>query len=100
MVPIESLRTDCLFVVALICYAVMMFIAILSKRLKKEVRMSVLQRQCMIIVTLLGTLLLLSVWPRFLEDALSVHWAVYVLMIAIAAIPLTFHKSMTPPDIV
>jgi hypothetical protein len=78
----------------------MMFIAILSKRLKKEVRMSVLQRQCMIIVTLLGTLLLLSVWPRFLEDALSVHWAVYVLMIAIAAIPLTFHKSMTPPDIV
>jgi hypothetical protein len=77
-----------------------MFIAILSKRLKKEVRMSVLQRQCMIIVTLLGTLLLLSVWPRFLEDALSVHWAVYVLMIAIAAIPLTFHKSMTPPDIV
>ena len=42
----------------------------------------------MIIVTLLGTLLLLSVWPRFLEDALSVHWLVYILMIAIAATPL------------
>ncbi|MFT7170030.1 MAG: hypothetical protein ACI80K_003175 [Paracoccaceae bacterium] len=57
-------------------------------RLRKEVRMSVLQRQCMIIVTLLATLLLLSIWPRFLRDALSVHWLVYILMIAIASIPL------------
>lgn len=57
-------------------------------RLRREVRMSVLQRQSMIIVTLLGTLLLLSVWPRFLDDALSVHWLVYILMIAIAATPL------------
>ena len=56
-------------------------------RLRREVRMSVLQRQSMIIVTLLGTLLLLSVWPRFLKDALSVHWLVYILMIAIAVIP-------------
>jgi hypothetical protein len=60
----------------------------IKDRLRREVRMSVLQRQSMIIVTLLGTLFLLSVWPRFLEDALSVHWLVYILMIAIAVIPL------------
>jgi hypothetical protein len=50
--------------------------------------MSVLQRQSMIIVTMLSTLFLLSIWPRFLEDALSVNWAVYVLLIGVAAVPL------------
>lgn len=57
-------------------------------RFKQEVRMSVLQRQCMIIVSVLGTTFLLSIWPRFLEDALSVNWMVYVVLISVAALPL------------
>jgi len=57
-------------------------------RFRKEVKMSVLQRQSMIIVTMLSTLFLLSIWPRFLADALSVNWAVYLLLIGVAAVPL------------
>ncbi|MBT7300274.1 MAG: hypothetical protein HN849_12210 [Victivallales bacterium] len=50
--------------------------------------MTVLQRQCMIIVTLLSTLLLLKVWPRFSDDAMSVAWYVYLVLIAAFAVPL------------
>jgi hypothetical protein len=55
---------------------------------RRSVTMTVLQRQCMIIVTLLSTLLLLSIWPRFLSDALSVDWYVYLILIVLFSIPL------------
>jgi hypothetical protein len=60
----------------------------IKDRFRKEVKMSVLQRQSMIIVTMLSTLFLISIWPRFLADALSVNWAVYLVLISVAAVPL------------
>ncbi len=60
----------------------------MKDRFRKEVRMSVLQRQCMMIVTMLSTLFLISIWPRFLADALSVNWAVYLVLIGVASVPL------------
>jgi hypothetical protein len=42
----------------------------------------------MIIVTMLSTIFLLSIWPRFLADACSVNWAVYLVLIGLAAVPL------------
>ena len=42
--------------------------------------MTVLQRQCMIIVTFLSTLLLLTVWPRFRNGAMSLGWFVYLIL--------------------
>ncbi len=58
------------------------------ERLQRRISMTVLQRQCMIIVTLLSTLLLLKVWPRFSDDAMSVAWYVYLVLIAAFAVPL------------
>ena len=60
----------------------------IKDRFRKEVKMSVLQRQSMIIVTMLSTLFLISIWPRFLADALSVNWAVYLVLISVVAVPL------------
>jgi len=60
----------------------------LKKRLQKRVTMTVLQRQCMIIVTLLSTLLLLTIWPRFHADAMSFNRILYLILIVIFAIPL------------
>ena len=37
----------------------------------------------MIIITLLTTLLLINIWPRFRSDAMSVDWYWYVILIAI-----------------
>jgi len=54
--------------------------------------MTALQRQCMIIVTLLSTLLLLTVWPKFRNDAMSLVWYVYLILIIIFLIPL-FKKN-------
>lgn len=64
------------------------------KHLQQKVTMSIIQRQCMIIVTLLSTLCLLELWPRFHDDAMSVEWYVYLIMIIIFAIPL-FKKNKT-----
>ena len=66
----------------------------IKDRFRQEVKMSVLQRQSMIIVTMLSTIFLLSIWPRFLADALSVNWAVYLVLIGLAAVPL-FIKGAT-----
>ncbi|MGI9443226.1 MAG: hypothetical protein ACR2N1_12215 [Rubripirellula sp.] len=65
----------------------------IKDRFRQEVKMSVLQRQSMIIVTMLSTLFLVSIWPRFLADALSVNWAVYVVLIVVAAAPLFMRNA-------
>jgi len=60
----------------------------IRQRLQTKISMTVLQRQCLIIVTLLSTLLLLTIWPRFLNDALSLNWYVYLVLILVFLIPL------------
>ena len=64
----------------------------LKERLQRKITMTVIQRQSMIIVTLLSTLLLITIWPRFLNDAMSADWYVYLILIFVFAIPL-FKKN-------
>lgn len=64
----------------------------LKELLQRKITMTVIQRQSMIIVALLSTLLLITVWPRFLNDAMSVAWYVYLLLIIIFMIPF-FKRS-------
>jgi len=59
----------------------------LKDRFQTKITMTVLQRQCLVIVTMLSTLLFISIWPRFLADALSVNWVVYLILIGISLIP-------------
>ncbi|PKK82981.1 MAG: hypothetical protein CVT49_10985 [candidate division Zixibacteria bacterium HGW-Zixibacteria-1] len=60
----------------------------IKERFQRKITMTALQRQCMLIVTLLSTLFLLSVWPRFRSDAMSLDWYVYLILILIFLIPL------------
>jgi hypothetical protein len=39
-----------------------------------------------IIITLISTLLLVNIWPRFLSDVLEVSWYFYVILIVILLI--------------
>ena len=60
----------------------------LKERFQRKISMTVLQRQCMIIVTLMSTLLLITVWPRFRTDAMSLGWYVYLILIIVFLIPI------------
>lgn len=60
----------------------------IKERFQRVITMTVLQMQSILIVTLLSTLCLLKVWQRFLNDAMSVEWYVYLILIFIFAIPL------------
>jgi len=60
----------------------------IKKRLQTKISMTVLQRQCLIIVTLFSTLLLLTVWPRFHNDAMSLDWYVYLVLVLVFLIPI------------
>jgi hypothetical protein len=42
----------------------------------------------MIVVTLLSTLLLFTIWPRFRNDALSLDWYVYLILVILFSAPL------------
>ena len=63
---------------------------------KNKITMTLLQSQCMIIITLFTTLLLLSLWPRFLINAMMVEWYVYLILIIIFSIPLFRKNNSTP----
>lgn len=60
----------------------------LKKRLQRSITMTVLQLACTIIVTLMSTLLLITIWPRFLGDVLSLDWYVYLILVIIFSAPL------------
>lgn len=65
----------------------------LKELVNRKITMRAYERNCIIIITLLGTLLLLNLWPRFRYDALSVPWYVYVILIVLFAIPLLIKKN-------
>jgi len=65
----------------------------IRERLRREITVTVLQRQCIIIVTLLSTLCALNAWPRFLSDATSIEWYLYLIPILIFALPLFVRRS-------
>jgi hypothetical protein len=60
----------------------------LKDYLQSRVSMTQLQLGCVIVVTLLSTLLLLTIWPRFRNDALSLDWYVYLVLVVIFSVPL------------
>ena len=60
----------------------------IKERFRRKITLTVLQMDCLIIVTLLSTLCLVTVWPRFRNDALSPDWYVYLILIVIFLIPL------------
>ena len=60
----------------------------LKNRFQKKITMTVYERQYMIIVTLLFTLFLINIWPRFRSDALSVEWYWYLVLVFIFSVPL------------
>jgi len=60
----------------------------LKERFQRSITMTVLQLACTIIVTLMSTLLLITIWPRFLGDALSLDWYVYLILVIIFSAPL------------
>ncbi len=64
----------------------------IKERFQRKISMTVLQRQCLIIVTLLSTLLLITVWPRFRTDAMSVGWYVYLILVIVFLIPIIKRK--------
>ena len=59
----------------------------LKERLQRKTTMKVYERQCMVILTVLTTLLFINIWPRFRTDAMSVDWKGYIILIVIFLIP-------------
>jgi hypothetical protein len=49
----------------------------------REFRLKWYELTFLLVTTLLGTLLLLNIWPRFLNDALEFEWWFYVVFIII-----------------
>ncbi len=60
----------------------------LKERWNKKITMKIYQMRLGIIITLLTTLLLINIWPRFRYDVLSLPWYVYIILIALFLIPL------------
>jgi hypothetical protein len=53
---------------------------------EKKYTLRYFEIKSMIIITLLSTLFLVNVWPRFRNDVLEFPWYGYVILIAILAI--------------
>jgi len=64
----------------------------LEKRFKRKITMRSYERNLIMVITLLSTLLLLNIWPRLRSDMLSVPWYAYIILIIIFAIPLFIKK--------
>lgn len=60
----------------------------IRERLQRKITVTALQLQSILIVTLLGTILLLKIWPRFYSDAMSLDWPVYLVLVGVFAVPL------------
>ncbi|MCW4033374.1 MAG: hypothetical protein NWF08_08325 [Candidatus Bathyarchaeota archaeon] len=55
----------------------------LKEKFQRKITMKVYERQCMVIITVLATLLFINIWPRFRSDVMSVDWYWYVILIVI-----------------
>ena len=64
----------------------------LKKLVNRKITMKAYERNLIIVITLMSTLLLLNIWSRFRYDALSVPWYIYVILIVLFSIPLFINK--------
>ena len=60
----------------------------LKKYFKKEWKMKWYELDSTIITTMLCTIFLLTIWPRFLKDAMSIQGYAYVILIIIFSLPI------------
>lgn len=60
----------------------------LKERFNKKISLTILQRQCIITVSILSTLFLINIWTRFRNDVLSFPLYAYIILIIIFLIPL------------
>ena len=60
---------------------------LVNKFLNKKVTVKPIEIDIIMVFTLLSTLFLLKIWPRFLSDALSFPWYVYLILLGFLAIP-------------
>ena len=61
----------------------MVIIMGIRKRLQRKITLQVYQIQSMLVITTLTILLLITNWPRFMNDAMEFSWFWYVILIAI-----------------
>jgi len=59
----------------------------LKKRLNQKITLRYYKLKCMVIVTLLSTLFLINIWPRFLNDVLEFPWYLYIILIVLFSVP-------------
>ncbi len=64
----------------------------LKERLNRKITMKVYERQLMLIISILATLFLINIWPRFVANVLSLQWYIYIILIIIFLIPLLKKK--------
>jgi|TARA_Y100000310_G_scaffold144610_1_gene143847 hypothetical protein len=53
---------------------------------EKEYTLKYFEIKGMVIITLLSTLFLIKIWPRFRNDALEFTWYWYVILIVVLAV--------------
>jgi len=61
----------------------MVIIMGIRKRLQRKITLQVYQIQSMLVIAILTILLLITNWPRFMNDAMEFSWFWYVILIAI-----------------
>lgn len=60
----------------------------IKEQFMKKITITVWQRQCILISTFFATLCLLTAWPRFHSDAMSLDWYVYLVLASVFLIPI------------
>jgi hypothetical protein len=55
----------------------------IRERLHRRITLQVYQIQSMLVITIMIILLLITNWPRFMNDAMEVGWFWYVILIFI-----------------
>ena len=60
----------------------------LKELVNRKITMKAYERNLIVVITLLSTLLLLNIWPRFRYDVLSFPLYGYIILIVLFAIPL------------
>ena len=60
----------------------------IKKRLQRKIVIQWYELSLIIIVVLFSTLLLITAWPRFRSDVMSIEWYWYLIFTIIFLIPL------------
>ena len=70
----------------------MNLIELIKKRINRPITIRQIDVNFMLITGMMFTLFLITLWPRFRSDAMSVEWYWYLVLALVVAIPL--YKKM------